>query len=97
MVKGKLRTLDDGSVGFKCPGCGEWHFLARRPSKSGPSWDFNEDYEKPTFSPSILMLSSHKGQKVCCHSYVTDGKIRFLDDCTHGLVGQTVELPDMEK
>lgn len=30
-----------------------------------------------------------------CHSFVTDGKIRFLGDCTHELAGQTVELPDL--
>lgn len=29
-----------------------------------------------------------------CHSFVTDGRIQFLDDCTHALVGQTVDLPD---
>lgn len=28
-----------------------------------------------------------------CHSFVTDGRIQFLDDCTHELAGQTVELP----
>ena len=28
-----------------------------------------------------------------CHSYVTDGRIKFLGDCTHGLAGQTVDLP----
>lgn len=31
-----------------------------------------------------------------CHSFVTDGKIRFLGDCTHSLAGQTVELPECE-
>jgi len=29
-----------------------------------------------------------------CHSFVTDGKIRYLNDCTHHLKGQTVELLD---
>lgn len=28
-----------------------------------------------------------------CHSYVTDGRIQFLNDCTHELRGQTVDLP----
>jgi hypothetical protein len=28
-----------------------------------------------------------------CHSFVTDGRIQFLSDCTHHLVGQTVDLP----
>lgn len=31
----------------------------------------------------------------CCHSFVTDGRIQFLSDCTHALVGQTVDLPDV--
>jgi hypothetical protein len=29
-----------------------------------------------------------------CHSFITDGKIRYLNDCTHHLKGQTVELKD---
>lgn len=29
-----------------------------------------------------------------CHSFVTDGRIQFLSDCTHALAGQTVDLPD---
>lgn len=28
-----------------------------------------------------------------CHSFVTDGRIQFLSDCTHALAGQTVDLP----
>lgn len=31
-----------------------------------------------------------------CHSFVIDGRIQFLEDCTHGLAGQTVNLPDWE-
>ena len=30
-----------------------------------------------------------------CHSFVTDGRIQFLGDCTHALAGQTVDLPEM--
>jgi hypothetical protein len=30
-----------------------------------------------------------------CHSYVTDGNIQFLSDCTHELAGQTVPIPDL--
>jgi hypothetical protein len=29
-----------------------------------------------------------------CHSFVTDGQIQFLSDCSHALAGQTVPLPD---
>lgn len=31
---------------------------------------------------------------VICHSFVKDGRIQFLSDCTHPLAGQTVDLPD---
>lgn len=31
-----------------------------------------------------------------CHSFVTDGRIQFLGDCTHALAGQTVDLLAME-
>lgn len=34
--------------------------------------------------------------KRVCHSFVTDGQIQFLSDCTHELAGKTVELPDWE-
>jgi hypothetical protein len=30
-----------------------------------------------------------------CHSFVTDGRIQFLGDCTHALAGQTVDLPEL--
>lgn len=29
-----------------------------------------------------------------CHTYITDGRIQFLSDCTHELAGQTVDLPE---
>lgn len=32
-----------------------------------------------------------------CHSFISDGKIQFLSDCTHELAGQTVDLPDWEE
>ncbi|KWV42145.1 ammonia monooxygenase [Rhizobium altiplani] len=31
-----------------------------------------------------------------CHSFVVDGRIQFLGDCTHALAGQTVDLPDFD-
>jgi hypothetical protein len=29
-----------------------------------------------------------------CHSFVRDGRIQFLGECAHKLVGQTVDLPE---
>ena len=31
-----------------------------------------------------------------CHSFVTDGRMQFLPDCTHELAGQTVDLPPLD-
>ena len=39
----------------------------------------------------------HIGQRTYCHSFVTDGRIQYLDDCTHELRGQTIDLPDIKK
>ena len=55
---------------------------------------FNGDTEKPTFSPSLMynFIPGH-----VCHSFVEDGKIRFLGDCTHPLAGQTVDLLEIDE
>lgn len=38
-----------------------------------------------------------KGAKdMVFHSFVKDGMIQFLGDCTHELAGQTVEIPNIE-
>lgn len=48
--------------------------------------------DKPTFTPSLLIQNPAKQ----CHSWVTDGKIQFLNDCAHALAGKTVDLPEVE-
>jgi hypothetical protein len=99
----KIRKAEDGRLLFYCEGCQMLHGVTN-------SWSFNGDYEKPTFSPSVLvrgtqritdeehdliMSGGHVEPKpFVCHSFVTDGKIQYLNDCTHDLAGQTVELKD---
>jgi len=39
---------------------------------------------------------SYEHVNVVCHSFVTDGRIQFLGDCTHAFAGQTVDLPEVE-
>lgn len=78
---------------FHCPGCGFGHSFDSR-------WTFNGDTVKPTFTPSLLVrterLEGEKRVPVLCHSFVTDGQIRFLNDCTHDLAGKTVPLEPIE-
>ncbi|URI08767.1 DUF6527 family protein [Aquincola tertiaricarbonis] len=34
-----------------------------------------------------------ENQATVCHSFVTDGQMQMLSDCTHALAGQTVPIP----
>lgn len=56
------------------------------------NWSWNGDIEKPTLHPSILTTYQHGSVTHRCHSFVNDGVIQFLQDCSHELAGQTVEL-----
>lgn len=101
----KLRTLEGKLFAFWCPGCNESHHV-----NSG--WTFNGDGDRPTFYPSILVQGTRRltddeatrilnGEKLeipgfVCHSFVRDGRIEFLSDCTHSLAGQTVDLPNFD-
>ncbi len=62
-------------------------------------WTFNGDFEMPTFSPSLnTWYGGSDGVPLHrCHSFIRDGRIQFLGDCTHALAGQTVDLPDIEQ
>ncbi|MCW2195009.1 hypothetical protein AB7M45_007780 [Bradyrhizobium elkanii] len=84
-----------------CPGCDEVHGITIK-SSLGPKWQFNGDYERPTFNPSVLLQSNHDGEKRLpagqmrteCHYFIRDGRIEFCGDSPHKLAGQTVDLPD---
>lgn len=110
----KTKPYEKGTLLFYCPGCKEYHQI-------NDSWQFNNNFEKPTISPSILVRGTRlteqgrsqleewenegypnrHGEKFdsepsVCHSFVKDGQIQFLNDCTHELSGQTVELEELE-
>lgn len=77
----------------------------------GPVWSWNGSLDRPTLAPSILVQGTVPitdserdrilaGEKIepralVCHSFVRDGRIEYLGDCTHALKGQTVDLPEI--
>ena len=81
--------------------------------KSQPEWSFNGNHAKPTFNPSLLIrwtkpitdeehariMAGEKIQPVqhVCHSFIRDGQIQFLTDCTHDLAGKTVDMQDVQE
>lgn len=62
--------------------------------REGPLWTWNGDTDKPTLHPSILTRGGERDAR--CHSFVQDGKVKFLRDCEHELAGQTVDLLDVD-
>ncbi|MDQ1920559.1 DUF6527 family protein [Massilia pseudoviolaceinigra] len=101
----KLWRSQLGGLMFMCPGCEYSHVVhAAGEGWAGPTWGFNDDGDRPTFAPSVLVTTGRAVDPTfvpedgdppeICHSFVTDGRIQFLGDCTHALAGQTVELPD---
>ncbi len=72
---------------FYCQGCGWIHAI------NPDIHTFNGDYDKPTFTPSLLQ---DRDPAKICHSYITDGKIQYLSDCFHDLRGSTIELPEIK-
>lgn len=98
-----LRSGINNGLLFWCPGCNHAHRIQHGDGPR-PRWGWNGNAEKPTFTPSVLVRwnepsdnpaefddTSKDIQKVC-HSFVRDGMIEFLGDCTHALAGQTVPL-----
>lgn len=106
ITKIETNNPKDFHLMFECPGCKQNHGINQ-------NWQFNGDFERPTINPSILVRGTvpitdeeyeriMNGGKITpkpfvCHSFVHDGKIQFLSDCTHELAGQTVELEDIEE
>lgn len=95
----KIKKLEEskGLYYFMCPACKKPHEIGTDPADQFPVWQFNRDLERPTIRPSVAVESSWMGERTYCHSFVTDGKIQFLDDCTHECKGMTLDLPDITK
>jgi hypothetical protein len=60
-------------------------------------WTWNGSIDAPTLKPSVLS-QGYNGDSVKyrCHTWINDGKAIFLDDCSHELKGQTLDLLDVK-
>lgn len=75
---------------FNCPGCGFEHMIPIHPG----TWAYNGCLKKPSLSPSFLVegvlgpfSDPPDPTPYRCHSFIIQGRIQFLDDCTHKLRG----------
>lgn len=76
---------------YFCVGCGYTHVFAL--TKEGGNHQFNMDLDHPTVTPS-LVNNFRPGQM--CHSFIKNGTIQYLSDCTHKLKNKTIDLPDID-
>jgi hypothetical protein len=77
---------------FWCPGCKSQHIVA---IGGATPWGWNRDVEKPTLSPSVLVLPSPIQPR--CHSFIRKGKWEYLHDCDHELAGKSVDMIPVSK
>ena len=86
------------SLGALCPACGFEHRFNvdlenhGKWNEGSPVWDFDGNYDSPTFSPSMLHYGNERLGHPRCHSYLEAGVWRFLSDCEHEMAGQTVPM-----
>lgn len=101
----RARLAEGNRVHIWCPGCLTAHGIFY----GVDGWEWNGSLDTPTFTPSLKVsgvqwapengfhMPTHHvppGESTVCHSLITDGRIQFLDDSTHHLAGQTVDLPE---
>lgn len=89
-----LRCVEDNGLMYWCQGCEKVHVIYHGQG-SGPRWGYNGNPDKPTFTPSVRVSWNDAGVPGCCHTFITDGMVHFLNDCTHQFVGQTLPLPNL--
>jgi len=75
---------------YMCKGCGYTHVFGLK--SEGGHHEFNMNLDRPTVSPSLVQ-NFVPGRM--CHSFIKDGMIQYLSDCTHPLANQTIELPEI--
>lgn len=91
-----------GGWAIWCPACGCGHCMIEG------RWTYNGDPDKPTFNPSLLVrgvvpITDEEADRIMageniepkplvCHSFIRDGKIQYLGDCTHAMAGKTVDM-----
>lgn len=80
---------------YPCPGCGVSHGIRTVKEGVGPVWRLSGGVDNPSVKPSVKVTSRNAKGPTCCHFFIENGHIRYLNDCTHDLAGQTVEMKDI--
>jgi len=106
-----LRSLEDDQIGFWCPGCDKIHVVrVNSPERPCWGWNGSAERPTFAPSILVRGVRSLTDEQhahymatgelpdpvpLVCHTFVVDGQIQFLGDCTHALAGQTVPIPPL--
>jgi hypothetical protein len=77
---------------------GDFEYPTFQPSMLVRSGHYIPGHEDPCWCTYNAAHPDNHAPFECkvCHSFVTDGKIQYLSDCTHEYAGQTLELQDID-
>lgn len=105
-----LSKISDAIYAFHCPGCETDHQVTLVGAHAW-KWNGSLDkptiapsilIESGHYASSGCWCVFKETHPDCtftcyrCHSFVTDGRIQFLADCSHKLANQTVDLPEWQ-
>ena len=109
-VADRIQSAEGDWLGFDCPGCKQRHAVpVAGPRAWSFNGSYEKPTLSPsllvrgTEMPTDAEVEAWNTNRTpwprrefLCHSFVTDGQIQFLGDCTHKLAGQTVPLPPVD-
>ncbi len=81
-----------GRFVYFCPGCNDYHVINTDCKRQWPCHTLTGSLNNPTIRASVLSIGDSKIGKPHCHSYITNGNIKFLNDSTHQLSGKTIAM-----
>ena len=100
---------NDGSYSFLCPGCNDYHKVSANCTFNGdvmyPTFypailirtgHYSRNHK---YNCQCNVEDEYKKKYKCyrCHSFITNGRISFTNDCSHSLAGKTVDLLEVEE
>lgn len=108
-VSAKVRKVEGDRYAYWCQGCEEVHMVGPSWTFDGnmasptfaPSVLVTSGHYAPGWKGPSCWCTYRVDHPDCeficsrCHTFIRGGMVEFLSDCTHGLAGQTLPLPDL--
>jgi hypothetical protein len=67
-------------------------------AKPAPVWKLSGGEHRASLLPSVLIKTvDAKGKEWISHFYVSRGRIRYLNDCTHKHAGHTLDMLEIDE